>query len=173
MDKTMNRSTYGSSCVAKRNNDAAKECMALINGFSKAKRDYVEAQTAYGEARFRFRVTLIAGILGALLVNYMATKYSTPRFDLHVVCLLVGVVIGWGYAGVFRILGDLCIIALTNLFLAFFFIGFSVFAAGIIGIPVFLYDLYRLKKAKKRLNSVKTRGESIAARAADLGFNLY
>ncbi len=138
----------------------------LVSDYHHAKEDLAAANETYDGARKQIRNMIIVGIIGAFVSSLCAED------EVTVATLLWGIVVGWGLSGVFGFMRNKgYFIVLRPIFLLCIFV-ITMFVAVVIGVPLFLYDIYQLKKAKDGQEAAQSTLDSIIAKASSMGVSL-
>lgn len=138
----------------------------IASDYHHAKEDLAAAKEAYAAARKQVVAMIVVGILGAWASVLFADNGVTAA------TLAMGVVMGWGLSGVFGFMRGKGYFLVLNRFLVFIILFLTLFVAMFVGVPLFLYDLYQVKKTKDGQDSAQAALDAITARAASMGVSI-
>lgn len=139
----------------------------LVSDYHHAKEDLAAANEAYDGARKQIRNMIIVGIIGA----FVSSLYNSGDGNT-VWALLSGMIFCWGLSGVFGFMRNHGYFIVLNWLFIACIIAITLVVAIVIGVPLFLYDIYQLKKAKDGLEAAQSTLDGIIAKASSMGVSL-
>ena len=138
----------------------------IVSDYHHAKEDLAAAKEAYAAARKQVIAMIVVGLLGAWASVLFADDGVTAA------TLALGAVMGWGLSGVFGFMRNKGYFLVLNRVLVVVILFLTLFVAAIVGVPLFLYDLYQVKKAKDGQDSAQAALDGIVAKAAAMGVSI-
>lgn len=138
----------------------------IASDYHHAKEDLAAAKEAYAAARKQVVAMVVVGLLGAWASVLFADDGVTAA------TLALGAVMGWGLSGVFGFMRTKGYLLVLNRVLVVVILFLTLFVAAIVGVPLFLYDLYQVKKAKDGQDGAQAALDAIVAKAAAMGVSI-
>ena len=142
----------------------------LVSDYHHAKEDLATARDAHAAAVRQVRNMVIFGIVGAVVYAAIASSQTNTMGPLFPI--IGGILLGWGLSGVIGIMRKTGYFVTLNPIGILVILTVTLAIAMVIGAPLFVYDIYQLKKAEKVEGQAQATLEAIVAKAAQLGVQL-